>query len=200
MRKHILPLSLLLPLAVFSAECVKLSEGLYRLENEYVRADITAAGGARCLSLVDKRTGLEYTSPASDMGVGGECDWQEKKMKNSIWFGKPYAVQGTQKGDRAEIRLQRSGTGVVGQWMTITKTIALDDKSTEIEFLYDIAVRAEAMKTISFYPWLHNSVQLASEPVKMIFAKTNGINSINFKPNWPLNESFHYDMAMTSAH
>ena len=129
------------------------------------------------------------------MGIGGECDWQEKKMKNSIWFGKPYAVLGTQKGARAEIRLQRSGTGVVGQWITITKTIALDDKSTEIEVLYDIAVRAEAMKTISFFPWLHNSVQLASEPVKMIFAKTSGINSINFKPNWPLNESFHYDMA-----
>ena len=83
MRKNLSLLFLLLPLAVFSAECVKLSEGLYRLENELIKADISAVGGARCLSLVDKRTGLEYTSPASDMGVGGECDWQEKKMKNS---------------------------------------------------------------------------------------------------------------------
>ena len=142
MRKNLSLLFLLLPLAVFSAECVKLSSDLYRIENEFIKADITASGGARCLSLVDKRTGLEYTSPASDMGIGGECDWQEKKMKNSIWFGKPYAVLGTQKGAKAEIRFQRSGTGVVGQWMTITKTYALDDKSTEIEVLYDIAVRA----------------------------------------------------------
>ncbi len=190
----ILPLLLLLPPLANAAECERLPNGLFRLSNSFIQADINVISGARCISIIDKRTNLEYTSNAFDMGIGGECDWQERKMSASIWFGKPYVVQGTKSGEVAEIRCQRTGSGDIGQWITITKTYRLPSNSTELEVSYDIAVQAEAMKSISFFLWLHNSIQLAKENVTMLFPKENGINSIVFKPGAPINESFHYDM------
>ena len=190
----ILPLLLLLPPLVNAAECERLPNGLFRLSNSFIQADIDVLSGARCISIIDKQTNMEYTSSAWDMGIGGECDWQERKMTASIWYGKPYAVQGTKNGDVAEIRCQRTGTGDIGQWITITKIYRLPSNSTELEVSYDIAVQSEAMKSISFFLWLHNSIQLAKENVTMLFPKGDGVNSIGFKPGAPVNESFHYDM------
>ena len=172
-----------------------LPDGSFELSNRFLRAVINPVKGARVVQLFDRRSGVEYADGAWDLGIGGELNWQERKLTASAYYGQPYSCQLEKLPGQMVLRCERTGTGAVGQWITIHKTYTLKENSSELTLDYQIAVNSAAMTSLDFCLWLHNSAQIRNEPGEVRLAKSSGVTGIPFNAGSPLNESFHYDLA-----
>ncbi len=172
-----------------------LEDGSIELANNFLKAKISPAKGGRVLSLTDLRSKVEYTGADWDMGIGGEMNWQERSLRASTYYGKPYAYQITKDADKVSIHFERNGSGNTGQWFTIHKTYTLNGNESELAVDYSIAVNPAAMSTLSFCLWLHNFATVKNEAADIKLVKKSGVTAIPFNSGSPRNESFHYDLA-----
>lgn len=195
--KYVSVITALFAVVILGAQVTqtRLPNGNLELANRFVKVEVAPAHGARVVKLTDLRSGTEYAGGGDDMGIGGELDWQEKALRASQWFGKPYTGQFESLPDGKMIKCERTGTGSVGQWITIYKTYTLKENSSRVTLDYKIHVNPAAMNTLSFCLWLHNSAQIKNEPGVIRFVKSSGVTAIPFDSGAPLNESMHYDLA-----
>ena len=175
------------------ADIVRTTDGNYVLENRFFQAVVAPLSGGRIISFKSKITGKQYTSPVSDLGIGGFADWQDRSIKRSQWFGTSYRAEVISGKPTSKLVLDRIGNGGIMQWLSAGMTYELSEDSSSLRISYRAEVNPNAMKGIPFCFWLHNAVQTKGEKAEMALAAPEGVRKIGLDLTAPLNESFHYD-------
>ncbi len=170
-------------------------DGILVLENRFLTVHITPEEGGRVISFIDRKTGEDFAGGAWDLGMGGEMNWQERSLKRSDWYGKPFRYEILREPNEAVVIFQRDGVTGSMQWLTVEKIYRLKKNSSRLQISYQFKVNSNAMSELVFCPWLHNSAQVKGKPGILSFATTRGVERIDFNPGSPANESFHYDLA-----
>ncbi len=165
------------------------------LENRFFRVTVSPESGGRIISFKSKATGKEYTSPASDLGIAGLANWQDGSVKRSQWFGTQYRAEVIKDKQKSTLRLERLGSQGMMDWVTAGISYEVRENSSTLHIKYSIAVNQNAMSSVPFCIWMHNSIQVKNEKAEMTLPAPEGIRKIGLDMTVPENESFHYDAA-----
>ena len=163
------------------------------LENNFIKATVVPSHGGRIISLVDKKSGLDFTDSTSDLGMFYDFLWQQTFSRGD-WRRQAYKYDIFNETGKAYVNLSCTGKTGSLRWVTIKKTYMLKDDSSMLDVHYEYKVNALAMRPVTVCPWFHNGIFVKHQKGEMFLPTSSGIKKIPYDSTALVNESFHYDI------
>ena len=143
------------------------------LENDYLGLTIRPGAGGTVVSMMHKRTGLNYVGRTA--GWFMDLDYSIPRQSNNDYQTQGYVFEIAENTpDRVSVTLKGKSKIPPLDWIEVRKTIALKKDSSAIHTSYRYSNHPDSMEPITVKPWIHHEICGLGADVRYVMPLTTG--------------------------
>ena len=143
------------------------------MENDYLKLAIRPGAGGLAVSVLHKRTGLDYVGAAA--GWFMDLDWSISRQSNNDYQKQIYVFDIAESGpERASVTLKGKSKIPPLDWIEVQKTLSLERDSAAIQASYCYFNHPDSMEPITVRPWIHHEFGGLGPEARYVMPLTDG--------------------------